>query len=207
MFAGLLLNGLLAHGTAAHPHAWIDAKVEVIFNAAGEATALHETWLFDEFYTAFVAEGLDEDRDGKPDEAKLNELLDSNMSSLEEYRYFTLVRSGDVEVANAKVSTMSSRMRGDRLEMSFVLPFVAPVSMATPLRYAVFDPTYYIEMLHADAKDAIRLVGAPPGCRTRMARPNPSPEAIALAFSLDRTEMAADTLGAQFAEWITVACD
>ena len=50
----------------AHPHAWIDVRVTVLFDGDGAITGLRQSWLFDEFYTAFATEGLDGDGDARP---------------------------------------------------------------------------------------------------------------------------------------------
>lgn len=190
-----------------HPHAWIDLWIDVLFDEAGDVTGLRQTWLFGDFYSAWAVEGLDRDGDGVPDPDKLAELLRENMKNLAEIGYFTTVKIGEDPVNFAKVSEMSSRMRGNRLEMTFVVPFAKAVPATDkPLVYAVYDPTYYIEVLHAEAKDTIRLRGAPDGCRYRREEANPNPETVALAAALDRTQTAGDGLGVLFAEKVTVQC-
>ena len=76
-----------------------------------------------------------------------------------------------------------------------------------PMHYAIYDPTYYIEMVHAETDQAITLVNAPGGCRAAMKQPNPDPEQIMLAASLDRTQSAGDGLGRFFAEDVSLTCD
>ncbi|MGF1624687.1 MAG: DUF1007 family protein [Alphaproteobacteria bacterium] len=204
--AVLGLSVLASDPAAAHPHGWIDVRSALVFDDRGRAVALRQVWLFDAFYSAFAVEGLDQDGDGKPDQAGLAALLRENMTNLQAYDYFTRVESGGAPVAFAPVNEMSSRMRGDRLEMRFTIAFAAPAEAdGDGLTYAIFDPTYYIEMLHVDA-DAVQLVDAPEGCAFLLVEPGPDPEAIALAAMLDRTESGGDDLGAQFAETVTVRC-
>ena len=50
----LAASGLFAPSASAHPHSWIDLRSEAVFDDQGRLAALHETWLFDEYYTAFV---------------------------------------------------------------------------------------------------------------------------------------------------------
>lgn len=190
----------------AHPHTWIDVTVEVVFDQ-GKVVGLRQTWLFDDYYTAYATEDMDADGDGQPDARRLRALLETNMRNLAEYGYFTRVSRGGNEVPFAEVTEMSSRMAGTRLEMSFLLPLAAPLDADEPgMVYGIFDPTYYIEMLHAETRDAIRLTGAPAGCSTKLDKPNPTAEATTLAASLDRLQSAGDTLGAIFAERVTIRC-
>lgn len=201
-----LLALLLPSPAHAHPHAFIDIRIVVLFDEDGRAVGLRQHWLFDPFYTAFAVEGLPQNDSGGPRADVLAELMEVNMGNLKPYDYFTRVEANGSAMPFAGVSELSTGMRDGRLEMSFLLSFAAPTA-APSLRYAVFDPTYYIEVLHAEADDAIRLVDAPAGCSSRLQPPAPNPEMVALAYSLDRTESAGDTLGRHFAEWVTVACD
>jgi ABC-type uncharacterized transport system substrate-binding protein len=202
--AALWLAGLAWLGSAvpvaAHPHAWIDISVEVLFDASGRVTALRENWLFDEFYTAETVQ--------KGERAKMDALTTRILRNLKEYGYFTRVEANGRPVALKVPVESSSRMEGIRLRMSFTALLAEPVAPASaPLTYAVFDPTYYIEMLHEETADAIRLVNAPPQCRFRMLPPQPDPKAVAVASALDRTQSGGDGLGAFFAEKVEVRCD
>ncbi|MEW5726495.1 MAG: DUF1007 family protein [Pseudomonadota bacterium] len=200
------LFGLAPLPAAAHPHAWIDLRVEVLFDPAGRVTALRQTWLFDEYYTAFATEGFDKNRDGQPDRDKLDALLAENLGNLAQYDTFTRVRAGGGAVAVGKPGEASSRMVGNRLEMTFSLPLKAPVAVGEGIDYAVFDPTFYIEILHAEKGEQVRLVGAPASCAHEVVAPSPSIETVALAQGLDRTQSAGDGLGAHFAEWVEIRC-
>jgi ABC-type uncharacterized transport system substrate-binding protein len=92
--------------------------------------------------------------------------------------------------------------------MAFLLPFAEPGALkGVELTYSVFDPTYYIEVLHAEGGTPIRLVDAPGNCRADRVPPNPDPQSVSLAASLDRTQSAGDGLGVFFAESVKIRCD
>ena len=76
----------------------------------------------------------------------------------------------------------------------------------SPVDYMVFDPTYYIEMLHAEGGGAIQLSGAGADCKYVLTPPNPDPNAVGLAASLDKTQSAGNELGQLFAERVTIRC-
>ncbi len=192
--------------SAAHPHMWVDVRVELRFDGEGRLAALRQVWLFDDLYTAFILDGMDGDGDGLPDQVQLDDLMRENLSNLKEFDYFTEV-TGDVGKATFATATEgSTRVRGHNLEMSFTVPLAAPMNPGAQFTYAVFDPTYYIDMLHAEGDDAIRFAGAPAGCNHEVIEPNPDPATVELAASLDITESAGDTLGAFFAERVVVRC-
>ena len=52
----VLAQGLFAVSANAHPHAWIDLRSTVVLNEAGQAVALEQEWLFDDFYTAVASQ-------------------------------------------------------------------------------------------------------------------------------------------------------
>lgn len=191
---------------AAHPHAWIDLAIEVHFDASGRVTGLRETWLFDDYYTAFATEGFDQDGDGRPDQAKIDELMAENLRNLAEYDYFTRVESGGARLGLGAAADAVVRMQGARLELTFWLPLAVPAEAQAGVEYAIFDPTFYIEMLHVEQGEPVRLVGAPAGCRHRLTPPSPNLETVALAQALDQTQSAGDGLGIHFAERVSIRC-
>lgn len=72
----------------AHPHAWIDVAVRVVFDSSGNAIGLRQIWLFDELYTAFAMEGLAK-KGSKPMQADIDALMHRNMKNLADFSYFT----------------------------------------------------------------------------------------------------------------------
>lgn len=202
-----MLVCLTAAPAAAHPHAWIDIAVQVLFDKDGRISGLREIWLFDEYYTAFAMEEFVGKKKRVPTQADVDVFVRRAVGNLKEYAYFTEVRSGDAPVALGTVTKVSGELRLSRLVMTFVVPLQAPFDVSeAPLTYAVFDPSYYIEMLHIENENAIRLDNAPKGCRFHKAKPNPTFEAYSLAAAADTTAEPSESLGALFAERVTIEC-
>ena len=59
---GLLIS-LFALPAQAHPHVWIDARGEVLFED-GAIAGLRHHWTFDPYVSAVAIQGLDTDGDG-----------------------------------------------------------------------------------------------------------------------------------------------
>lgn len=192
---------------SAHPHAWIDVKVKVLFDGKGRIFALEETWLFDPLYTAFSLDGVKRGKDGAPDQQAVDALMHENMKNIKEYNYLTEVEANGVKAAFSGVRDIASGHENKRLRLTFTLLLETPLEAASAaVQYAVFDPTYYIEMLHAEGGGAVELSGAGPDCRYRLIPPNPSPDAVGLAAALDRTQSGGDGLGKLFAERVSIRC-
>ena len=192
----------------AHPHAWIYYRIALAFDDEGRALGLRQHWTLDEFYSAYSIEGLDADEDGVINEEELAKLRAEQKASLTEHEFLTRVEVAGEKVAFAAVEDMNSRLIDGALEITFYLPFEAPQKIGGDRRlvYAIYDPTYWIEMLHAPGKDKISLVDAPGSCAFRLVLPDPDGETMALAAALDRNESAGDTLGIAFAEKVEVTC-
>jgi ABC-type uncharacterized transport system substrate-binding protein len=202
-----LLVVLMPILVSAHPHNWIDLRVEVRFDQSGLATGLYQRWLFDDYYSIAVTEGMDENGDGKPDQPRLAELRNKVFGNLKAYNFFTNVEYDGKEVLCGAVSQKAMAMQGNRLEMSFYIPFDSPHDLrSAPLTYRIFDPSYYIEMLYAEAKDAIVMHNPPDGCMYNLEPPHPDPKKIAYAASLPVGKNGENDLGQFFAEKVTIEC-
>ncbi len=208
IFAALMFFCIGPRAVVAHPHAWIDLESGLRFNEKGEAVSLSQIWLLDPGYSSFATAGLDKDGDGKPDWSALDALLRENMRNLKKFNYFTEIYQADRTVKFAEIVEMSTRMRADRLEMQFVVPFEKPVRITAKreLHYRIFDPTYYIEVVHAEKKGSFSLTGAPKGCKTTLREPTPDADTVMFAAALDQTQSAGSGLGKFFAETVQVAC-
>lgn len=206
LVAWILAAMAIAQPARAHPHSWIDVSVAVAFDGDGRIAGLGETWLFDEIYTAYIVESFVKAQGFPKSGAGLKPIAERIMKNLAEYAYFTHAHADGKALEIAAVRNADATMKGRRLELRFHVDFRTPAS-AAKVSYAIYDPTYYIEMLHAESADAVRFLQAPAGCAHRLIRPTPSVEAITLAASLDATQTAAsDTLGELFAERVEISC-
>ncbi|MGE0373333.1 MAG: DUF1007 family protein [Gammaproteobacteria bacterium] len=192
----------------AHPHAWIDVEVQVRFDSAARIAALRMTWLFDEIYSAYVTQGLTFSGADAIDARRSGRILAVMMKNLARFHYMTRAEAGTEAMEFGAPTESAIAFKGRRLELSFTLPFATPVpSREVPVAYSVYDPTYYIEMLHAEDAGAIRLVNAPADCRYTLHPPQPDPARVREAAALDRTQSAGNGLGVFFAERVTIRCD
>ena len=89
-----LIIALLPLPAFAHPHIFIDAKAAITFNDAGQVVSIHNTWVFDQAYSAWSIQGLDTNNDGKYSPQELQPLADDNMNGLADYEYYTFAGEG-----------------------------------------------------------------------------------------------------------------
>ena len=158
LLAPMLYFAACASPAWAHPHAWIDLRSTVVLDSAGRVTAIEQEWLIDQFYTIFLTEELSGAL-GTRAEA-LAALSRSHLQNLRAYDYFTEVRAGGAKISLRTVSEFESELREGRLWMRFVVPLATTVDPARQaFTFAVFDPTYYIEILHSEG-DEVAFRGA-----------------------------------------------
>jgi ABC-type uncharacterized transport system substrate-binding protein len=189
----------------AHPHAWIDLDSRLVFDTEGrlEAVALH--WLFDEFYTAFIAEEFT--TSGLAPSAFLEEVAAENLANLEEYHYFTDLKQDGAKLALGDIRRFATGLEGERLWLEFEIALAEP---ADPTRgridLAVYDPTYWIEVLyHPGQSPTLDGIDAD-ACTVFVMPPTPTPEQIAQAFALDFNQTGENGLGRYFAEIAQIDC-
>jgi nickel/cobalt exporter len=164
----------------AHPHEWIDAAAELIFDPQGQLAAIRHHWRFDEGFTAFALQGLDTNHDGKYSKAELEPLAQENVESLKEYVYFTVLLSGDDEIKFAKPTDYHIDRDGDRLVLHFTLPLAAPLKPDREITLQIYDPEYFIDFSFPSI-EAARLVNGPGDCLYDVyPAPGPDPDAAAL---------------------------
>ena len=191
----------------AHPHAWIDLRSSVVLDEDSNVTGIRVHWIFDEFYTLFTLEVIDPDRDGNADPEQVRKLAEENLKNLAAYSYFTYVKVDGKQPDYGTVVDYDSYLEGENLIMEFVVPLDQPVDPRTQeVSFAVYDPTYYIEIFHVDAQSFTAEGPMPEGCALELEEPNPNPEMVSFAASLDQTESGGDGLGAFFAEQVHLRC-
>jgi ABC-type uncharacterized transport system substrate-binding protein len=153
----------LAHPAGAHPHVWVSAKAEVVFNTQGAIEAIRNTWVFDEMYSAFVTEG--QAKGGKPlTRDDLAPLAKSNVEDLAAFGYFTFAKAAKAKLKYGSPTEISLEQREDkRVVLRFTLPLKTPASAAKAFSFQVYDPTFFVAF-ELERQDPVALVGAPVGC-------------------------------------------
>ncbi len=82
----------------AHPHVFVRARAEVVYDDKGEVVAINHDWQFDDAFSAFALQGLDTNGDGKYSREELAGLAKVNIDSMKEYGYFTFGDDTRVEI-------------------------------------------------------------------------------------------------------------
>jgi ABC-type uncharacterized transport system substrate-binding protein len=159
---------LLAGGAdpaQAHPHVWITDVTTFVFENR-QLVALRHRWTFDEFYSSFVVQEYDLDRDGHFDPAELAALREGVFDGFRQVSYFTHLYI-DAEAWLFEVDEQfRATIEDGELVYEFTIPLPQPVDPdAVDLALGVYDPEYYVEVL-LDEHDPVRFAGLPSGACT-----------------------------------------
>lgn len=148
----------------AHPHMFIDSRVELEFDGNGMKGFTVE-WLFDQFFTAQILLDYDRDRDGRLDKDEVSAVERGAFSNLVHYHYFTSVETGGKRHDVDQVSGFDAFIRDGRLGYRFYIPCKAPAPSAGretgEVRISIFDSTFFCDIAYA-GKDPVS-VRAPAG--------------------------------------------
>lgn len=172
---GLLIS-LFALPAQAHPHVWIDARGEVLFED-GAIAGLRHHWTFDPYFSAWAIQGLDTDGDGALSGEELQPLAEENIVGLDYYSYYTFAGSWDDPLPIANAANPSMDYDGERLTLSFTVRFAQPRAIGRSFDIEVGDPEYYAAFSFPEAA-AITLDGAPSDCYAEAHAPLPIDPAL-----------------------------
>lgn len=172
MACSLLFSPLTVN---AHPHMWVEGKVQLMFDAQGKVTGVTQTWLFDEMFSSYAKQGLPTDKNNRPPQAELDKIGKSWIEALADpmSHYFTQITHGNREVPTGPAQRVRVDWNNDTQQMSlqFELPLLTPLSPGDrPLVVSVADPTLYVAYSF-EAPDAVQLLAAPATCNAQYEMP------------------------------------
>jgi ABC-type uncharacterized transport system substrate-binding protein len=210
----LSLGWLLAMGAGpalAHPHVWIDTKIEVILNDRNEATGVRVSWTYDDLYSLYVVGdmGLDPDWDGKLTPEEEARLSGFDMKWDPEFPGDTYALQGEAPLALSRPKDWTAGYADGKITSTHLRSFDAPVPVGDkPLIVQVYDPGYYVA--YAIPFDPVVTGGT--GCTAQVFQPDIDEAEEQLLAALSEYTPDVDleaefpAVGAQFAEEVRVTC-
>jgi ABC-type uncharacterized transport system substrate-binding protein len=193
----------------AHPHVWVTMTEELLYAPDGSVTGVRHAWTFDDMFSAFATQGMEQKTKGEFTRQELEPLAKVNVDSLREYAFFTYAKVNGKRQRDAFLDPIDYFLEYDPKEtvltLHFTLPFKTPVKVKT-LDVEIYDPEFFIDFGFAE-KDPVRLVGAPAHCATAVEKPHD--DNFSAALRLDKSFMTSEAnagMGANFANRISVTC-
>ncbi|NJM83496.1 MAG: DUF1007 family protein [Tabrizicola sp.] len=206
-----LVGGVTGGAALAHPHVFIDTKVEVILNDRNEATAVRVSWTYDDLYSLFVVGdmGLDPDWDGKLTGEEEARLAGFDMNWIPEFQGDTYALIDDRELTLSRPTEWSASYADGKITSVHLRSFDVPVPVAPgPLLVQVYDPGFYTA--YTIAFDPVLTGGT--GCSAVAYGPDPDAADEALKAALAEYSASEDVeadfpaVGKNYAEEVRVTC-
>lgn len=192
---------------AAHPHVWIDARVEVKFEDDGQIQGLDVAWTFDEIYSLFAVEGLDLNEDGNLEPSELAPLVENSLKELKAWSYFTYSRSAEGQLNYGEPTKFEARYVDGYLTFQFEIPFATALDLSdAELVFKLYDPTYYIALDLARDAPVTLTANAPESCSYTVGDILDQPLSQSLFESNFDDPDKAQSLAESFASPVTISC-
>jgi ABC-type uncharacterized transport system substrate-binding protein len=195
---------LAAPAALAHPHVWVIMKSEVAYAPDGSVTGVRHAWTFDDMFSTFATQGLEQKTKGQFTREELAPLAEVNMTSLKEFEYFSYGKADGKKVPFAEPRDYWLEYKDSVLTLHFTLPLSAPMK-AKAFSVEVYDPSYYVDFAFADG-DAVKLAGAPGACKLAVHKPQEMTVAQGQKLGEAFFNNLSNNWGAQFANRVTVTC-
>lgn len=197
--AGVFPGPTATAPACAHPHVFARIQIEVRYGADGLPSAIHQTWIFDEMFSAFQTSGLGSGK-AAPTREQLAPVAARFMDSMKADDYFTRVNVGGQDVKPGAPQDVHLDLTDGVLRLQFQLPL--PATPQGELSITIYDPVYYLALTFAD-DDAARLTAAPAACKITSSKAQ-APKAVDESFfqSLKPDQ----DWARQFASTLTIDC-
>lgn len=170
VFISLAFLGLITEARA-HPHVWVKARSEILFQSDGSIAGLRHHWQFDEAYSSYATQGFPTEKDGRISAKTLAPLAEENTLSLSEFGYFSRLRIDGKIQTFATPTDYSMDYENGVLSLHFTLPLKYPVKLNRSTAFELYDPTYFVSFAFIEGEKAVSLAGGPSGCLVNLTRP------------------------------------
>ncbi len=182
-----------AQRLAAHPHVWVDASAEVMFDQSGSIVSIRHAWRFDEAFSAYLMLGLDTNGDGLYSRDETAELAEVNVTSLADFHFFTSIAGAQLtdRLGDLYSQTFGApedyylEHDGVQTTLHFTLPLATPVLAADHdvVVVDIYDPEYFVAFTFVD-NEPVQMANAPGGCGLTVDEPVELDDSYASILSL-----------------------
>lgn len=162
--AMILVAGMTMLATApsafAHPHVWIDANAEFVFEN-DKITAIRVRWLFDDLFSMTMIDEFDKNHDTRFSDEENTAVHDNAFAALSEFSWLTHLRKNEELVSFAGATDFVADITDDRrVSYDFKLMLETPLDpIKDAISLSVYDAEYYIDVAYTQV-DPVLFAGA-----------------------------------------------
>jgi ABC-type uncharacterized transport system substrate-binding protein len=157
----------------AHPHIFVESRLEVVAGTDGNVSELRNVWRFDEVFSSSVLLDFDKNTDLKLDEEELAELGETMRTSLADYHYFTTLTVNGATVGVQKPDVIHVTFKDNQILVFFSVKPDKPMPLKGRLTFGIYDPTMYTAIDFPTDKDLVAEGAGFSHCKHQVVRPDP----------------------------------
>lgn len=189
-----------------HPHVWIDLDIVLLADDSDHVKGIQQTWILDPTYSQYLYDDALEHFAGDTPEEQLAKLAAEILENLGEYHWYTEFYADGQRIYGTPADSGGITFDGRNLKIHFEFELATRIDPRQQhIRYKIFDPTYFIEVLHLTEQPP-RLTLSSGACELRIRQPRPDPAIVMQAMLLDFDQTGDPDLGRHFAEEVSVRC-
>jgi len=148
----LIIVALFPSLISTHPHMFVDASIEVVFNKNG-ISGFNVKWVFDDMFSAAILEDYDKNNDKNLSKTEVAKIQKKAFSYTAEQSYFTRIKIGKKNFPVKRVKHFNAFIKNNRLVYTFLIPCdIAVDKTQKTVTFAVFDSTFYASFEFNDKK-------------------------------------------------------
>lgn len=188
MRSGLISAALVASvGVAeAHPHVFVDGRVDFVFDAQAQLKGIEVTWLYDPFETLYVLSSLKIDPGSAwtLDEEERASVIAYESDWADTFNGAARLSMDETPLELKRPTDFHARLVGNQLEVTFVRDLTAPVaSDIGDVTVTFYEETYYYAFAITEVPE---FIGNADGCSATVDRFDPDTQMAALQSMLAR---------------------
>jgi ABC-type uncharacterized transport system substrate-binding protein len=157
----------------AHPHIFVEARMEVLSTDDGTISELRNVWRFDEMFSSSVLLDFDKNTDLKLDDKELAELGEVMRTSLEDFHYFTTITQDGKTIPIAKPDVIHVSYQDQQVLVFFAVKPKEPVHLKGSMTFGIYDPSLYTAVDFPSDGDLVAEGKAFGACKRMVVRPDP----------------------------------
>jgi ABC-type uncharacterized transport system substrate-binding protein len=170
-----LTTGLLSLAPAtafAHPHIFVEARLEVVAAPDGSIEELRNVWRFDEVFSSSVVMDFDKNTDLKLEPNELAEVGKTVRDSLADYDYYMNLTINGKNITVQKPDIIHVDYKEGQLLMFFAVKPVEKMPLKGKLTFGVYDPTLYTSIDFPTDNELAMIGDGFKACKHAVVRPD-----------------------------------
>ncbi|MFC1770991.1 DUF1007 family protein [Candidatus Margulisiibacteriota bacterium] len=136
----------------AHPHVFIENKLDIVFSDDG-LKGIRVNWVFDKIFSNMIFVDYDKNNNQKFEKEEKALIKEEAFSNLKDYNYFSHIKINKKNFEVKYIKDFNASQKEGLLAYSFFIPcHVTATQDKKEIRISIYDQTYYIDIALAEEK-------------------------------------------------------